>query len=79
MGKFPAATYRDVVKVAKRLGFSFCRQAKGSHEIWRRESDGRRTTIPNHGGKVLKRKTLKAILDDMQITASEFIKSKQDK
>ncbi|MEK7078011.1 MAG: type II toxin-antitoxin system HicA family toxin [Patescibacteria group bacterium] len=79
MGKFPAATYRDIIKVAKKIGFYFCRQAKGSHEIWRRDSDGKRTTIPNHGGKVLKRKTLKAILDDMQITAEEFIKFKNKK
>lgn len=76
MSKFPVATYRDIIKVAKKIGFYFCRQAKGSHEIWRRDSDGRRTTIPNHGSKVLKRKTLKAILDDMQITAEEFIKFK---
>lgn len=34
MGKrFPAANYRQVVKIAKKLGFSFCRRAKGSHEI----------------------------------------------
>lgn len=76
MSKFPAATYRDIIKIAKKLGFYFCRQAKGSHEIWRRDSDGKRTTIPNHGNKVLKRKTIKSILDDMQITADEFIKLK---
>jgi len=29
-----AANYHQVVKVAKRLGFYFCRSAKGSHEIW---------------------------------------------
>lgn len=73
MSRFPAATYRDATKVAKKLGFYFCRQAKGSHEIWRRDSDGRRTTIPNHGSKILKRKTLKAILDDFQITPEKFI------
>ncbi|TRZ82874.1 type II toxin-antitoxin system HicA family toxin [bacterium] len=47
--KFPIANYRQVVKIAKELGFSFCRQAKGSHEIWRRDSDGRQTTISKHG------------------------------
>jgi len=31
--KFPQATYRDVAKVAKKLGFYFYRQAKGSHEM----------------------------------------------
>jgi len=70
--KFPVANYRQVIKVAKKLGFYFCRQAKGSHEIWRRDADGRQTTIPNHGSKPLKRKTLKSILKDFGITSEEF-------
>jgi len=65
--KFPALSYRELTKVAKKLGFSFARQAKGSHEIWRRESDGKQTTIPNHGATALKRKTAKAILQDLGI------------
>lgn len=79
MGKnFPAANYRDISRVAKILGFYFCRQAKGSHEIWRRDEDGRQTTIPKHGAKVIKRRTLKAILEDFQISAKEFIKLKNE-
>jgi len=74
--KFPVANYRQVIKVAKKLGFYFCRQAKGSHEIWRRDSDGRQTTIPNHGSKPLKRKTLKSILKDFNITPEEFSRLK---
>ncbi|HHD92677.1 MAG TPA: type II toxin-antitoxin system HicA family toxin [Candidatus Portnoybacteria bacterium] len=73
-GKFPVINYRQIAKVAKKLGFYLCRQAKGSHEIWRRDSDGRQTTIPNHGSKPLKRKTLKSILDDLGITLDEFLK-----
>lgn len=63
--RFPQANYRDIVKVAKKLGFSFYRQAKGSHEIWYRPN-GRYTTIPHHGSKSIKRKTLKSIFDDLQ-------------
>lgn len=75
MGKrFPIANYRRVVAVAKKLGFYFCRQAKGSHEIWRRDVDGRQTTISNHGPKLLKRKTLKSILKDFNITPEDFHK-----
>ena len=74
--KFPVANYHRITKVAKKIGFYFCRQAKGSHEIWRRDSDGRQTTIPNHGSKPLKRKTLKSILDDFGITPEEFSKMK---
>ena len=79
MGKnFPSANYRDISRVAKILGFYFCRHAKGSHEIWRRDKDGRQTTIPKHGAKVIKRKTLKAILEDFQISAEEFMKLKNE-
>lgn len=69
---FPAVTYREVVSVVRRLGFYFYRQGKGSHEIWRRNSDGRQTTIPHHSKEILKRKTLKAILEDCQISIGEF-------
>ncbi|MEK7134456.1 MAG: type II toxin-antitoxin system HicA family toxin [Patescibacteria group bacterium] len=77
--KFPAADYRDTTKIAKKLGFYFYRQAKGSHEIWRRDRDSRQTTIPNHGSKIIKRRTLKAILEDFRISAEEFIKLKKGK
>ena len=72
--RFPVASYPEVAKVARKLGFVFYRQGKGSHEIWRRESDGRQTTIPNHGRAPMKRKTLKAIFDDFDITWQEFHK-----
>lgn len=31
--RFPALKDKDVIKIAQQLGFSFYRQAKGSHEI----------------------------------------------
>ena len=74
--RFPAANYKDIIKVAKKCGFCFCRQAKGSHEIWRRDSDGRQTTIPKHSKKVVKRRTLKAILEDLQISSKKFMRLK---
>ncbi|MBI2676815.1 MAG: type II toxin-antitoxin system HicA family toxin [Candidatus Yanofskybacteria bacterium] len=76
--KFPALNYRQTAKVAKRLGFYLVRRAKGSHEIWRRESDKRQTTIPNHGNKTIKRRTLKAILDDFGITLEGLNKILKD-
>ena len=77
--RFPAANYHDIAKIAKKLGFYFYRQAKGSHEIWRKDKDGRQTTIPNHGAKIIKRRTLKAILEDFQISIEDFAKLKKDK
>ena len=77
--KFPAVNYNDIVKIAKKLDFYLYRQAKGSHEIWRRDLDGRQTTIPNHSSKIIKRRTLKAIFSDLQISADQFIKLKNNK
>jgi len=70
--KLPSVTDREVIKVAKKLGFTFYRQAKGSHEVWRRASDGRHTVIPRHAGKIIKRKTLKSIINDFGITVEVF-------
>lgn len=76
--KFPQADYYDVIKVAKKLEFFLYRQAKGSHEIWRRD-DGRYTTIPKRASSSIKRKTLKGILEDLDISSEEFIRLKKGK
>ncbi len=70
--KFPVANYKDVIKIAKILGFIFFRQGKGSHEIWYHPEKMIRITIPNHGKKNIKRKTLKSIIRDLNITVSDF-------
>jgi predicted RNA binding protein YcfA (HicA-like mRNA interferase family) len=70
--QFPAAKYRDVIKVLRKIGFEFHRQAKGSHEVWRRKQDGRHTIVPRHAGKIIKRRTLKSILDDIGLSVDEF-------
>jgi predicted RNA binding protein YcfA (HicA-like mRNA interferase family) len=76
MPKIPAANYRQVSKIARQLGFYCARKAKGSHEIWRRDRDGRQTTIPNHGNKPFKRKTFSSILKDFDISIDDFMKLK---
>lgn len=70
--KFPTANCRQVSKVAKKIGFYLLRKTKGSHEIWKRDFDNRFTTIPNHGSRDMKRKTLKSILEDLKITPKDF-------
>ena len=72
--RFPPLNYRQITKVAKNLGFHFERMAKGSHEIWRHNIDKRHTTIPNHGNKIIKRRTLKAIIGDIGITLKDLNK-----
>jgi len=72
--RFPAVTAKEVLRVIQRLGFAKVRQSGSSHAIFRRESDGRRTVVPLHAGIVIKRKTLKAILRDCELTLEAFRK-----
>ena len=46
MGRLSGLTYRRIVKRLKTFGFSFDRQAAGSHEIWYNAKTDRYTTIP---------------------------------
>lgn len=70
--KQPAASAKDVVRVAEKLKFVFRRQS-GSHAIYVRQSDQARVVIPMHKGE-LKRKTLRGIIQDLKITVEEFAK-----
>ncbi len=68
--KQPTATAKDLVRVAERLGFVFRRQ-RGSHAIYVCQSDQARVVIPMHRGEI-KRKTLRAIIEDLKISVGEF-------
>ena len=70
--RFPAVTSDEVITVIQKLGFLFKRQSGTSHAIYFRESDKRRTTIPVHKGRIIKKKTLKAILVDCALTVDQF-------
>lgn len=73
MPRFPVAKYRNVIKVARKLGFSFYRMGKGDHEVWGRPTDGRVVIIPR-STRDIKRKTLKSIFEDIGITPEEFLR-----
>ena len=70
--RFPTATSDDVLRVARKLGFEFSRQAGSSHAVYKRASDNRRGVIHIHSGKTIKIKTLAAIIKDLGITVDEF-------
>jgi predicted RNA binding protein YcfA (HicA-like mRNA interferase family) len=38
--------YRQLAKLLKANGFTYAGNAKGSHEKWRRETDGRLVLVP---------------------------------
>lgn len=71
--KLPRVEGREVVRALERSGFEVRRQ-KGSHVHLRRESDGRRTTVPVHSGKTLPPGTLRAILRDAGLDPEDFRK-----
>ena len=70
MPRLPARTAADVVRVLKKHGFYFKRQA-GSHAIYQ-HSDGRRTTVPMHGKHDLGRGLLHQILKDAGLDVEDL-------
>lgn len=76
MSRLRNANYRTMDKLLRHLGFVVARQ-KGSH-VFYRHSDGRTTTVPNHGGRDLARPLLREILREIEMTPDEFTKSLED-
>ena len=72
MGRLSGFKYREITKKLKRFGFSFDRQAAGSHEIWYNSDSDKYTTIPNHSGD-LPEGTLRAILKQAGISPDNFL------
>ena len=75
MGRLAGFKYRDIIKILKKFGFEFLRQAAGSHEIWYSPTTNRYTTIPNHPGDISEG-TLRAILKQADIKPDEFLRKK---
>ena len=74
MGRLSGFKYREITKKLKSFGFSFDRQAAGSHEIWYNSDSDKYTTIPNHSGD-LPEGTLRAILKQAGISPDDYLKS----
>ena len=74
MGSLPVLKPREVCQILQGLGFVLVRQ-RGSHMQYR-HSDGRGTTVPNHGGRDISPILLRQIARDIGMTAEEFIKSR---
>jgi predicted RNA binding protein YcfA (HicA-like mRNA interferase family) len=72
VGRLAGFRYREIVRRLKTFGFTFDRQAAGSHEIWYNAASQRYTTIPNHPGD-LPEGTLRAILKQAAISPDDFI------
>ena len=73
MTRLPPMTASAVIKILKKSGFEFDRQAKGSHEIWYNPTTRRRVIIPNHPGTEIPKGTLKAIIKQTGLSTEEFL------
>lgn len=73
MPRLPTLKARDLMKVAKKIGFVY-EITHGSHFIFRRTTDGKMLSIPSHKGKDLGRGITKSLIKDMEISEEEFQK-----
>lgn len=77
MPKLPILEDRELLKALKKLGFFECRQRGTSHLVLK-HSDGRRVIVAIHQGKDIPRGTLKAILEDAEISVDELMRFLHD-
>lgn len=72
MGKLPILKAKELIRVLEKLGFfKYCQV--GSHAQFK-HLDGRRVTVPIHGGKDIGKKMLKGIITDLRMDVDEFIR-----
>lgn len=71
MGRIPVIKVKELIRVLERLGFFKYHQV-GSHAQFKNH-DGKRITVSIHSGKDVGKKTLRGIIDDLEITVEEFI------
>jgi predicted RNA binding protein YcfA (HicA-like mRNA interferase family) len=63
---------RQVIAALQQLGFFEVRQ-RGSHKQFR-HPDGRVTTVPDHKGRDISPGLLRQILEDIRISAEDFLR-----
>jgi predicted RNA binding protein YcfA (HicA-like mRNA interferase family) len=71
-GRLPSVRGDAVVRALERSGFVVVR-IKGSHHIMEHvDNPARRTVVPVHAGRDIKRGLLRKIIDDAGLTVDEF-------
>ena len=71
MSKLPIIKVQKLIRVLDKLGFFKFHQV-GSHAQFK-HLDGRKTTVPIHYGRDVKKKMLRGIIDDLDVSVDEFI------
>ncbi|MCX6647529.1 MAG: type II toxin-antitoxin system HicA family toxin [bacterium] len=70
--QLPRVTARELITVLRKRGFLLIRSS-GRHQVFR-DPKGNRAVIPVHSGKIMRLKTLSAILKDAEISIEDFIR-----
>lgn len=70
--KLPSINAKKVLKALKKAGFEIDRQ-KGSHIILINKATNKRTVVPYHRGKTIKKPLLRAIIDDAGLSIEKFL------
>lgn len=73
MPKLPIIKDRQLIKALKKLGFIERPESGSSHLVFK-HLNGKITTVARHPGKDIPRGTLRAILQDINISVEEFIR-----
>lgn len=74
MKNLPSLNSKKVIKALKKAGFIEDRQ-KGSHLVLVNSLTGKRTVVPIHAGKTIKKPLLQSIIeDDAGLTIEDFLK-----
>ena len=70
--RLPRISGKDVKRALLKAGFREV-HTRGSHHYLEPAGGGKLVTVPIHGTKTLKPKTLKSILDQAELTVDELI------
>lgn len=78
MPKLTPISAKKLIKILGRLGFEKMR-SRGSHHFFQHHSSKLTATIPMHGNEDVSIGTLRAILNDIEISVSEYEKMRTEK
>jgi predicted RNA binding protein YcfA (HicA-like mRNA interferase family) len=75
MKRLPGLKAKDVIRALRALGFEEDRQ-RGGHLVLVNRATKRRTVIPIHGGKDIKKTLIKKIVEeDAGVSTEEFLRA----
>ncbi|MEQ1648541.1 MAG: type II toxin-antitoxin system HicA family toxin [Hyphomicrobiaceae bacterium] len=72
--RVPALKGDEVVRALRKAGFEVTRVRGSHHILCDPRNPARRTVVPVHAGKDVKRGLLRKIIDDAGLSVEEFVK-----